>query len=92
MLSLSFLLYYLLGINLLTFFVYGVDKLKAKHKKWRISEFNLLLLACIGGSLGAWCAIKLWRHKTLDKKFKYGIPIIFLLQLLIAGYFLFYYS
>lgn len=92
MLSLSFLLYYLLGINLLTFFVYGVDKLKAKHKKWRISEFNLLLLACIGGSLGAWCAIKLWRHKTLHKKFKYGISIIFLLQLLIAGYFLFYYS
>lgn len=88
----SFLLYYFLGINLLTFFTYGIDKLKAKHKKWRISEFNLLLLACIGGSLGAWCAIKLWRHKTLHKKFKYGIPIILLLQLLIAGYCLSHYS
>ena len=45
--------YYLLGINLVTFLLYGIDKWKAKNGQWRISEANLLWLAVIGGSIGA---------------------------------------
>lgn len=64
---------YLLAVNVLAFIVYGIDKYKAKHAKWRISETTLLLLAVFGGSVGAWCGMKKWHHKTMHKKFKYGV-------------------
>ena len=78
------LLIYLLAVNAVTFIVYGIDKYKAKHAKWRISEATLLMLAVIGGSIGAWCGMKVWHHKTMHKKFKYGVPIIFILQVALA--------
>ena len=77
---------YLFVINLLTFIVYGIDKLKAKKGKWRIPESTLLLLAFMGGSVGAWLGIKVWHHKTLHKKFKYGVPFIFILQIALCIY------
>lgn len=73
--------YYLLAINVVTFFVYGIDKLKAKKGLWRIPEATLLMLAVIGGSLGAWSGMGVWRHKTMHLKFKYGVPAIILIQL-----------
>ena len=75
------LLYYLIVINVVTFLVYGIDKWKAKQSKWRISEATLLLLAIIGGSVGAWLGMKTWHHKTMHKKFKYGLPLILLAQI-----------
>jgi uncharacterized membrane protein YsdA (DUF1294 family) len=56
--------------------MYGIDKWKAKHNKWRIPEATLLGLAVVGGSVGAWLGMKVWHHKTMHKKFKYGIPFI----------------
>ena len=75
------LLYYLIVINVVTFLVYGIDKWKAQQSKWRISEATLLLLAIIGGSVGAWLGMKTWHHKTMHKKFKYGLPLILLAQI-----------
>lgn len=75
------LLIYLLVINIITFFLYGIDKWKAKHAKWRIPESTLLGMAAIGGSIGAWLGMNTWHHKTLHKKFKYGIPVIILIQI-----------
>ena len=75
------LLYYLIVINVVTFLVYGIDKWKAKQSKWRIPEATLLLLAVIGGSVGAWLGMKTWHHKTMHKKFKYGLPLILLAQI-----------
>ena len=75
------LYYCLTAINAITFLVYGVDKLRAKKGKWRIPETTLLLLAIIGGSIGAWFGMKVWHHKTMHKKFKYGIPLIIIFQL-----------
>ena len=75
------LLYYLVGVNILTFLVYGIDKWKAKQGSWRISEATLLILAVIGGSIGALLGMKVWRHKTMHKKFKYGLPLILLAQI-----------
>ena len=63
-------LVYLALSNLLSLSVFGIDKWKAKHTKWRISEKTLLLVAAIGGSIGAWVGMKLWHHKTQHKKFK----------------------
>ncbi len=71
---------YLIGVNVLTFFVFGIDKWKAKRSKWRISEMSLLGLAISGGSIGAWLGMKVWHHKTKHKKFKYGVPLIMVAQ------------
>ena len=82
-------LIYLAVINVVTFFMYGVDKWKAKRSKWRIPEATLLLLAVLGGSIGAWLGMKVWHHKTLHKKFRYGVPIIIIVQIALIGYFLY---
>ena len=79
---------YLLAVNIVTFLLYGIDKYKAKKGKWRISEATLLTMAAIGGSIGAWAGMRLWHHKTMHKKFKYGIPVIIILQVAIAVYLL----
>ena len=76
----NLVLYYIVIINILTFIVYGIDKLKAKKGKWRIPESTLLLLAIIGGSIGAFLGMKVWHHKTMHKKFKYGVPLIIIIQ------------
>ncbi len=74
------LIYYLLAVNVLTFIVYGVDKWKAQRGRWRVPEASLLGLAALGGSVGAWLAMQLFRHKTQKKKFRYGVPALFVLQ------------
>lgn len=76
----ALLLFCIIGVNVITFVVYGIDKLKAKKGKWRVPETTLLLLAIIGGSVGAWCGVKVWHHKTMHLKFKYGIPLIMAMQ------------
>ncbi|WP_028904603.1 MULTISPECIES: DUF1294 domain-containing protein [unclassified Prevotella] len=73
--------YILVGINVLTFVVYGWDKWKAKHGKWRISEATLLMLAVVGGTIGALLGMQVWHHKTMHLKFKYGLPLILLAQI-----------
>ena len=80
------LLYYLIVINVVTFLVYGIDKWKAKQGSWRISEATLLILAIIGGSIGALLGMKIWHHKTMHKKFKYGVPAILIIQIILIGY------
>ena len=80
------LLYYLIVINVVTFLVYGIDKWKAKQGSWRISEATLLILAVIGGSIGALLGMKVWRHKTMHKKFKYGLPLILLVQIALINF------
>lgn len=77
---------YLLLINLVAFVMYGIDKYKAKKSKWRIPEATLLMLAAIGGAVGAWIGMQVWHHKTLHKKFRFGVPAILLLQLALAVY------
>lgn len=80
----SLLLGALLTLNLFTFLLYGVDKWKARRGRWRIPEATLLLLALAGGSLGAWCGMRVWRHKTRHRKFRYGLPLILALQVGLA--------
>ena len=77
---------YLLAVNIATFLLYGIDKYKAKKSKWRISEVKLLTMVAIGGSIGAWAGMRLWHHKTMHKKFKYGIPVIIIMQIALVVY------
>ena len=71
-------------INIVTFIIYGIDKYKAKKGKWRIPENSLIGLAIIGGSIGAYLGMRVWHHKTMHLKFKYGIPLIIVIQLIIV--------
>ena len=82
-------LIYLVIINVVTFLMYGIDKWKAKKSKWRIPEATLLMMAVVGGSIGAWLGMKVWHHKTLHKKFRFGVPAIIIVQLAIIGYYLY---
>lgn len=83
-------LIYLAAINIVTFFLYGIDKWKAKRSKWRIEESTLLWWAAFGGSIGALLGIKVWHHKTLHKKFTWGVPAILIAQMAVVGL-IFYY-
>lgn len=85
------ILIYLIAINIITFIVYGIDKLKARHSWWRIPESTLLTLVIFGGSVGAWTGMRVWHHKTLHKKFKYGVPLLLVLHIALI-IFLFQYA
>ena len=87
--TLHIVLIYLAVINVVAFFMFGIDKWKAKKSKWRIPEATLLGLAVFGGSIGAWLGMKVWHHKTQHKKFRYGVPAIIIIQLALIGYFLY---
>ena len=78
------LLAYLLLINIITYFTYAADKTKARQNKWRIPERTLILLALLGGSPAALLAMKHCHHKTRHLKFKLGIPIILIIQIIIT--------
>ena len=75
---------YLQVINVATFLTFGIDKWKARNNRWRLREAALLGLAVLGGSIGAWLGMRVWHHKTLHRKFKYGVPLILLVQIAIA--------
>lgn len=86
----SWLAVWLALMNLITFFVFGFDKFKAKYKEShenarRVPERTLFLLAALGGSAGALLGMRVWRHKTLHRTFRIGIPAILALQLLLAA-------
>ena len=73
---------WLVLINLVTFLVFGLDKWKARRKV-RNEEKTLFLLSILGGSIGALLGMRVFHHKTLHRSFRYGIPAILILQILI---------
>ena len=80
------ILIFLLVMNILAFAMYGLDKYYAKADKWRISEKNLLLVAFLGGSVGAYMGMKTFRHKTKHAKFTIGVPLAIVLHAAILVY------
>ena len=71
---------YLLIVNVIGFLLFGIDKYKAIHQDYRISEKTLFMIALIGGVYGAYAAMYLFHHKTRKLKFKLGVPVIVLLE------------
>lgn len=74
---------YLLFMNLAGFIMMGLDKWKAKNRKWRISEKALFLVSIFGGSLGAWAGMYTFRHKTKHWYFVIGMPLILVVQVVL---------
>lgn len=79
---------YLLSINLIALSTFWLDKRRAQRGGRRVPEARLLLLAALGGSAGAWLAMRLFRHKTRHRKFTAGVPLLLALQcgLLLVGW------
>ena len=78
--------FYLLTVNLAGFLVMGVDKWKAKRGVWRVSEKALFLPAVLGGSVGSILGMRVFRHKTKHWYFKFGLPAILVVQLILTGW------
>jgi len=78
--------YVFIFLNVITFSVYGLDKLKAAQHWWRIPEVVLLGLAAAGGSVGAYLGMLVFRHKTRKPLFRFGVPVILLAQVLAMNY------
>ena len=75
-------------MSLAAFAAFGLDKYKAKAGKWRIPERTLFLLALLGGGIGAFLGMKVFRHKTRHTQFVIGIPVIMVIQAVLLGWYL----
>jgi len=82
----SYFLFYIAAINIYGLFIMGIDKWKSKNRGRRVPEKVLFTVAFIGGAFGVYTGMKLFHHKTLHNRFKYGIPFILVLNIFILGY------
>lgn len=78
------MLIYLILINAVGFGLMLADKYKARKNLWRIPEATLLGVALVGGSLGVLAGMYTVRHKTKHLKFTVGVPVILVLQIMLA--------
>lgn len=74
---------YGLIMNIIGYSIMWYDKRKAKKKQWRVPEKQLFFIAIIGGSVGSILGMYKFHHKTKHKKFIIGMPVIFVIQMLI---------
>lgn len=82
----QYFIIYLIFMNFIGFFVMFLDKQKAKRHAWRIPEKTLFLFALLGGSLGTTLGMHCFHHKTRHWYFRFGMPLILILQIVLLGY------
>ena len=81
------LMAYVGAVSLVTFAAFGADKWFAAHGLRRIPEDVLLILVCLGGTVGAFAGQMFFKHKTRKPYFNRALITIFLVQvLIILGY------
>jgi uncharacterized membrane protein YsdA (DUF1294 family) len=83
---------YLLLINVVGFAAMGIDKRRAKKDAWRIPEARLFLFAIIGGSIGSILGMRVFHHKTKHWYFKFGMPLILILQIALTIFLVVYFK
>ena len=86
--SLKMILIFMAAMSVIGFFAMGIDKMKAKRDMWRTPEKVLLGFAFLGGGAGVWLGMELFRHKTKHWYFKYGVPVILMLEIAAVLYFM----
>lgn len=74
------------ALNVVTFFIYGIDKLSAKKRLAQVSDITLLKLAILGCSFGAYLAMLVFRHKTQQATFRYGVPLALFFHIVFVGW------
>ena len=77
-------------MSVILFVAMGLDKWKAQKNRWRLSEKLLFTLALIGGATGGWIGMKVFHHKTKHWYFKYGFPILSILQIAACIYYMYF--
>ena len=75
---------YLIVLNLTGLAVMGIDKSRARKHRWRIPEKTLFLVSILGGSIGTWAGMYLFRHKTKHWYFVVGMPAILIIQAVVT--------
>lgn len=85
MAHMQIILIYLAAINIIGIIMTARDKRAARRGTWRVPERTLFMLCILGGCPGVYAAMRLMRHKTLHKRFMWGIPAIFIVQIIIVG-------
>lgn len=83
----KYLIIYLVIMNIIGFFIMAVDKHKAKKHAWRIPEKMLFLASLVGGSIGTWAGMYVFRHKTKHWYFVIGMPLILVLHIVLILHF-----
>lgn len=83
-----YLAIYIAFINLAAFFTIFYDKKMAINSRWRIAEKQIFLICLLGGSVGTYVAMNIFRHKTKKKKFKIGVPILIIINM-VAFYYMY---
>lgn len=76
---------YFLIINIAGFAAAFSDKRRAEKGMRRIPEPTLFFISLIGGSIGMLIGMKKFRHKTKQKRFMVGIPLMIVCQLALAA-------
>ena len=84
--ELEIILSIVLFMSIVGFCAMGIDKVKAKKGLWRIPEKTLLGIAVFGGGIGVWMGMECFHHKTKHWYFKYGVPVICLLEIVALLY------
>lgn len=88
----KYIFYMFLFLNIIAFITTFLDKRKAIKNSWRIPEKTLFLIAAVGGSIGLYIGMRIFRHKTKKLRFSLGIPAIIILQLVAIVYLLQYFN
>ena len=83
----KYLVIYLIVMNIIGFFIMAIDKHKAKKHAWRIPEKMLFLTSLVGGSIGTWAGMYVFRHKTKHWYFVIGMPLILVLHVVLILHF-----
>jgi len=84
----KYLIIYLIIMNIIGFFIMAIDKHKAKKHTWRIPEKMLFLTSLVGGSIGTWAGMYVFRHKTKHWYFVIGMPLILVLHVVLILHFI----
>lgn len=77
---------YLIIMNALGFVLMRSDKEKAIRNKWRIPEKTLLTVAALGGSIGCFCGMRIFHHKTRHPLFSVGLPVMMAVQIVFFSF------
>lgn len=88
LLSFSWFISIIGGLNLAVWLLFGYDKMLAGGGRARIPEYVFYVLTLVGGTLGALAGMILFRHKTQKLSFQAVIALIVALQIILAVYFL----
>lgn len=86
----TYLLWYLIGINTVTFIMFGYDKWMATSNAWRTPEMVLWIFSLLGGSVGAIAGMKIFHHKTRKVSFQFVFILILVVQALVVAGWLYY--